>query len=137
MFYVADLHTKTFLMFLLPQPDTILSFLAQLSRCAYTITFRKPYITSLEIWMIGLWADGLLDRCKLWTVGPFDYHNVKYQATSLTAVPQALRLSCYLCFYHKTPESEVGSPSHQRDRATAMGNILKTCVNRCSISKYH
>ena len=37
-------------------------FLAQLSGCAYTISFRKPYIVSLEIWTIGLW-----------TVGPFDY----------------------------------------------------------------
>ena len=25
-----------------------------------------------------IWKDGLLDCCKLWTVGPFDYYNVKY-----------------------------------------------------------
>ena len=30
----------------------------------------------------------------LWTVGPFDYYNVKYQITPLRVVPQALRLSC-------------------------------------------
>ena len=41
-------------------PGLLASFLAQLSRCAYTITFHKPYIAGLEIWTIGLW-----------TVGPF------------------------------------------------------------------
>ena len=30
-----------------------LFFLAQLSCCAYTITFRKPYIAIMEIWTIG------------------------------------------------------------------------------------
>ena len=54
-------------------------FLAQLARYAYTITFRRPYIASLEIWTTGLWTDGLLDSCKLWTVGPFDNYNVTYQ----------------------------------------------------------
>ena len=62
-------------------------YLAQLSCCAYMITFRKPYIASLEIWKIGLWMDGLLDSCKLWTVGPLDSYNVKYQTTMLTTVP--------------------------------------------------
>ena len=33
--------------------DTLL-FLAQLSRYAYTGTFRKHYVASLEIWMVGL-----------------------------------------------------------------------------------
>ena len=33
----------------------------------------------MEIWTIGLWTAGLLDSCKLWTVGPFDCYNVKYQ----------------------------------------------------------
>ena len=33
-------------------------FLAQLSRCAYTITFRKTYIPNLEIWTIRLWTVG-------------------------------------------------------------------------------
>ena len=42
------------------------------------ITFCKPYIASLKIWMIRLWTDGLLDSYKLWTVGPFDYYNVTY-----------------------------------------------------------
>ena len=54
-------------------------FLAQLSRCVYAITFRKPFIASLEIWMIGLWMDELLESCKLWTVGLFNYYNVTYQ----------------------------------------------------------
>ena len=40
--------------------------LAQLPRCAYTITSHKPYIASLESWMIGLWMVGLR------TVGSFD-----------------------------------------------------------------
>ena len=31
--------------------------------------------------MIGLWTDELLELCKLWTVGPFDYYNIKYQTT--------------------------------------------------------
>ena len=39
----------------------LLFILPQLSRCAYKITFRKPYIASLEIWTIGLWMVGLLD----------------------------------------------------------------------------
>ena len=31
----------------------------------------KPYI---EVWKLGLWTDGLLDSCELWTVGSFDYY---------------------------------------------------------------
>ena len=44
-------------------PTSITSFLAQLSRCAHTITFRKPYIASLEIGMIG--------QMDCWTVVNF------------------------------------------------------------------
>ena len=40
-----------------------LCFLTQLSRCACMITFRKPFIASLKICMIGLG-----------TAGPFDYN---------------------------------------------------------------
>ena len=49
--------------------------LAQLSRCAYTIIFCKPYIASLKIWKIGLWTVERLEiwTIGLWTVGPFDY----------------------------------------------------------------
>ena len=51
-------------------------FLAQLSHSVLMQSvWRKPYIASLEIWTFGLWTDGLLDRCKLWTVGPFDYYS--------------------------------------------------------------
>ena len=60
------------------------SFLAQLSRCAYAITFRKPYIASLEIWMIGLF-----------TVGPFDYNIIQmddYPADSCAISPMAFLL---------------------------------------------
>ena len=46
------------------QTNTFSILLAQLSRCAYTITFRKPYIASLEIWVIGLWTIGLLEGWK-------------------------------------------------------------------------
>ena len=45
-------------------PNFDLDFLAQLPCCAYTITFRKPFIASLEIWMIGLWMVGLLGSWK-------------------------------------------------------------------------
>ena len=38
---------------------------AQLSRCVHTITFRKPYIASLEIWTIGLRMDALLDHLTI------------------------------------------------------------------------
>ena len=47
--------------------------------------WRKPKIAGLEIWTIGLWMDGLLDGCKLWTVRPFDYYNVTYQMDDYTA----------------------------------------------------
>ena len=59
-------------------------FLAQLSRCACTITFHKPYIASLEIWMIGLW-----------TIGPFDYNLIQmndYRADSCAISPTAFLL---------------------------------------------
>ena len=44
-------------------------------------------MASQEIWTVGLWTGGLLGSNKLWTVEPFDYYNVKYQTTPLTAVP--------------------------------------------------
>ena len=67
---------------------SIYSFLAQLSRCAYTITFRKRYIASLEICTIGPWTVGWLEiwTTALWTVGPFDYILIQmddYPADSL------------------------------------------------------
>ena len=48
-------------------------FLSQLSRCAYAITFRKPYIASLEIWTLD-WTVGWLEiwTIGLWIVRPFD-----------------------------------------------------------------
>ena len=61
-----------------------------------TITFRKPYIGSLEIWTIGLWTNGLLDSCKLWHVGPFNYYNVKYQIDSYSADSCAISPSAFL-----------------------------------------
>ena len=33
----------------------------------------------IELWKVGNPDDWTLDCCKLWTVGPFDYYNVKYQ----------------------------------------------------------
>ena len=60
-------------------------FLAQLSRCSYMITFRKPYIASLEIWTIGLR-----------TVGPFDYNLIQmddYSADSCLIRPMAFLLA--------------------------------------------
>ena len=53
-------------------------FLAQLS--PVLIQSLSVYLASqvCKIWMVGLWVDGLLDGCKLWTVGPFDYY-VEYQ----------------------------------------------------------
>ena len=41
-----------------------LNLLAQLSHCAYMITFCKPDIASLKIWTIGLWTAGLLGSWK-------------------------------------------------------------------------
>ena len=64
--------------------DFFYSFLAQLSRSAYTIISRKPYIASLEIWTIGLW-----------TVGPFDYDLIQmdgYPADSCAVSPSAFLL---------------------------------------------
>ena len=60
------------------------TILAQLSRCAYMITFCKPYTASLEIWTIGLW-----------TVGPFDYNLFQmddYPADSCAISPTAFLL---------------------------------------------
>ena len=68
----------------------------------YTITFRKPYIASMEIWIIGLWTVGLLDcgtvgTLEIWTiglrtVGPFDYNLIQmddYLADSCVISPTA------------------------------------------------
>ena len=60
------------------------TFLIQLSRCDYTITLRKPYIASLEIWTIGLW-----------TVGSFDCNLIQmddYPADSCAISPTAFLL---------------------------------------------
>ena len=46
--------------------EDIVFILAQLSRSAYTLTFRKPYIAGLESWTI-----------ILWTVGPFDFNLIQ------------------------------------------------------------
>ena len=70
------------------QVSFIFSTVVSLSCCAFTITFRKPDIASLEIWRLELWTDGLLDTCKLWTVGPFDYNLIQMNMTTpLTTVP--------------------------------------------------
>ena len=106
---VADLHTKASG----PQPDPILIFFAQLSHSVLMQSvWRKPYIASLEIWMIGLWMDGLLDSCKLWTVGPLDYYNVKYQMDDYPAD------SCAIS------PTEVGAPNG------------KSCIHPCISNKY-
>ena len=72
-------------------------FLAQLSHCAYTITFRKPYIASQKIWTIGL---GTVRWLKIWTiglrtVGPFDYDLIQiddYPTDSCTISSSAFLL---------------------------------------------
>ena len=38
-------------------------------------------VGSEQIQMIGIWTVGLLDGCKLWTVGPFDYYLLYYYGT--------------------------------------------------------
>ena len=82
-------------MIIFDQGGLLTSFLVQLSRCPCTITLHKPYIASLEIWMIRLWTDGLLGSCKLWTVGPFDYYNVTYQ---MDDYPSAINPAAFLFF---------------------------------------
>ena len=64
---MADIQTQIFGSTTIPDP--VLSFLAQLSPCAYMITFRKPYIAGLKIWTFGL-----LGVCKSGRLdfGPFD-----------------------------------------------------------------
>ena len=52
-------------------------FLAQLSRCANAITFRKPYIASLEIWTIGPWNVG---RLEIWTIGLLDHLTIEFNS---------------------------------------------------------
>ena len=68
-------HSMTSELTILTHDGTVLPILAQPSRCAYTITFRKSYITSLEIWTIGLWIVGLLG---CWVVGNLDDWTLDY-----------------------------------------------------------
>ena len=93
-------------------------FLAQLSRCVYTITFRKPYITILEIWMIGLW-----------TVGPFDYNLIQmddYQADSCAVSPSAFLLLYPLLF--STAVSCV---------ITSHPSVHDCCCRHCCYCQHH
>ena len=67
----------------------------------FPITFHKPYIACLEIWMIELWTDGMLNGCKLWTVRPFDFtmfnnYNVKYQMDDYPADSCAISPTVFL-----------------------------------------
>ena len=76
-----------------PLNQKIINFLAELSHCAYTITFRKPYIASMEIWTIGLW-----------TVGPFNYNLIQidnYPADSCTISPTAFLLQNKSFFFRQ------------------------------------
>ena len=73
------------------QKHCISGFLAQLSRCAFTITFHKPYMASLEIWTIGLWA-----------VEPLDYNLIQmddYPVDSSAISPTAF-LYCETQTWH-------------------------------------
>ena len=72
-------------------------FLAQLSHSVLKQSvWHKPYIASLEIWTIGLWMDGLLDSCKLWTVEPFDYYNITHQMNDYPADSCAISITAFL-----------------------------------------
>ena len=79
-------------------------FIAQLSHCAFMITFCKHYIASLEAWMIGLWMDGLLDSCcKLWTA-----HSCCHKLYSfLVIVMKKDHYGTHLFFIHIYTQKEI------------------------------